>query len=331
MLEEMQPKDKVAVALKGNDANAIKTETKSIKTQVVYRLLDGVWEDFENALLIDKLAFYKIFYRQLNSNGELLLEIEFDKDGSELTKTTNTYNDAGSVSLSSIYNEGMFIEKTEYTYDDKNRLIKESKEFDEGYPLSSTYLYDEENRVIEKRIEDSDGELQKRETFLYATNWKDKVVKHVIYDEENKVSVVEENEWEERKGQVKAKKFIVTDVFLDNYRRTEFFDPRTREDHIAMATFDGKEKVLEYVKTLFDEKDRELVEESVSLNDSDNFKVFYSYDELDRVILQEQKQADILMSKINRRFGEHGLADLIAVHSYSRGNYVDVFEYEFHS
>ena len=46
MLEEMQPKDKVDVALKGNDANAIKTETKSIKTQVVYRLLDGVWEDF---------------------------------------------------------------------------------------------------------------------------------------------------------------------------------------------------------------------------------------------------------------------------------------------
>jgi hypothetical protein len=307
-----------------------KVEAAAIKIQNVYRLQNGEWTDFENGEVVDKADFYKIFHREMLSNGEQVCEIEYDKDGNELQKTANTYDENGNVILHELFTEGVLVEKTEIVYDEKQNVIKETREFDEGFPLTTFFKYDEEGRVIEKRVDDVDGELQKKETFAYHPIWKDKIVKHVLLDEEDQITIEEDNEWEERSGEVKAKRFVVRDISMGKYRRTEFFDPRTREDKIAIATFNEKEKVQEYVKIIFDEKDRELEEHSVSVNDSDNFIVYYTYDALDRVIVQEQHQGDKVVSKINRRFGNEGLVELIGIRSFTRGSYVDAFEYEFH-
>ncbi|CAN5436563.1 hypothetical protein BH09BAC5_BH09BAC5_05990 [soil metagenome] len=306
-----------------------KKEIAPIKVQVVYRKNNGEWDEFEEVEAIDKEGFYKIFHREMKKEGELISEIEYDEKGNELQKTQNTYNENGNVISHELFTDGALVEKTIFVYDEKGNVVKETREFDEGFPLDTIFKYDDENRVIEKRVDDSDGELQKRETFVYHPVWKDKVVLHEVFDEEDELSLKEENEWEERDGEAKAKKFIVNDYPLQKFSRTEFFDPRSREDNIAMATFNKKEKVTEYVKVIFDEKDREKEEHSISVNDSDNFIVYYTHDDLDRVIVQEQQQADKVKSKINRRFAEHGLVELIAVRSFTRGMYVDVFEYEF--
>lgn len=305
-------------------------EIAPVKKQVVYRLSNGEFDDFAEAETIDREEFYKIFHREMDKDSQLIFEVEYDEDGTEIHKTINTLDDKGKVICHEIFNEGISAEKITYERDEKGNVVKETREFDEGFPLTTFFKYNEDGKVIELRVDDSDGELQKRETFVYHPVWKDKVVLHEVYDEEEKITLKEENEWEERDGEVKARKFTVNDYSLQRYRRTEFFDPRKREDNIAMATFNDKEKVIEYVKIIFDEKDRELEEHSISVNDSDNFIVYYTYDEFDRVILQEQHQRDKIISKINRRFGENGLAELIGIRSFSRGMYVDLFEYEFH-
>ena len=307
-----------------------KKEIAPVKKQVVYRLSNGEFDDFAEVETIEKDSFHKIFHREMKKDGQLIFETEYDADGNEIQKTVNTFDDKDRVAVHELFTEGNLAEKTIYERDEKGNVIKETREFDEGFPLATFFTYDDEGRVTEMRVDDSDGELQKREIFKYHPTWKDKIVLHEVYDEEDKISMREENEWEEREGEVKARKFIVNDFSLDRYRRTEFFDPRVREDRIVMATFNNKDKVTEYVKIIFDENDRELEEHSVSVNDSDNFIVYYTYDDLDRVIKQEQHQQDKIISKINRRFGENGLAELIGIRSFSRGMYVDLFEYEFH-
>ncbi|MDQ3111818.1 MAG: hypothetical protein M3R17_18170 [Bacteroidota bacterium] len=307
-----------------------KKEIPPVKKQLVYRLPNGEFDDFADVETIDKTDFHKVFHREMLKDGQLIFEVEYDAGGNEVQKTQNTFDEAGKAILHELFTEGTLAEKTVYERDAKGNVVKETREFEEGFPLTTIFKYDEEGRVIELRVDDSDGELQKRETFLYHSTWKDKVVLHEVFDEEDEISLKEENEWEEREGEVKAGKFTVNDYSLDRYRRTEFFNPRTREDNIAMATFNNKDKVTEYVKILFDEKDRELEEHSISVNDSDNFIVYYTYDDRDRVTRQEQHQQDKIMSKINRRFGESGLAELIGIRSFSRGMYVDYFEYEFH-
>ena len=314
--EEVQPEKKE------------KPELKQFVKQHVYRLSNGEWDDFAEVEVIDKSGFHKVFQRELTKDGEMISEVEMDEDGNEIQKTQNKFNEAGKIIYHELFNEGQLVEKIHSEYDEKNRLVKETREFDEGFPLSTVFSYDDEDRLIEKRIDDSDGELQKRETYEYHSTWKDKIVKHVVFDEEDKISVEEEIEWEEREGEIKQKKVSVKDHSMNSFRRTEFFDPKVREDKIAYAVYNEREKVVEYVKVFFDDKGRELEEHSVSVNDSDNFKVYYTYDDFDRVIKQEQHQQDKIISKVNRRFGESGYAELIAVRSFSRGMYVDYFEYE---
>lgn len=308
-----------------------KPEPPPVKVQLIFRMPNGEWDDFEEQEELSKDNFYKMIHRELLKDGSLLTEMEYDEEGTELQKTVNVYNDKGYISSHELYNEGILAEKTVYEYDEKNRLSKETRQFEEGFPLTTHFTYDDQDRVIEKRVDDDEGELQKKEKFVYHPEWKDKVVKHETFDEEGKLSTEEETEWEERNGEIKAKKLIVRDHSFDTYRRTEFFDAKKRDDNIAYATFNEKDKVLEYVKVTYDEEGRESEEQSVSVNESDNFKVIYTYDEYDRPVEQEQQQADKIISKINRRFNEQGSVQLIAVRSFSRGMYVDLFEYEYHS
>ena len=69
-----------------------KTETVKIKTQIVYRLMNGEWADFEEVEIVDKASFYKIFHREMLPTGDLVCEIEFDKDGNEIQKSIKISN-----------------------------------------------------------------------------------------------------------------------------------------------------------------------------------------------------------------------------------------------
>jgi hypothetical protein len=318
--EEQQPK-----------AKPEKPVPPPVRREVKYRFPNGEWADVEDKETIDKSLFFKMIERELTKDGELISESEYDEDGTELARTVNVYNEDGKIVSHELYNEGMLAEKVGYKYDEQGRVSEETREFEEGFPLTTFFTYDSENRVIEKRVDDSEGELQKKETFAYHPTWKDKVIRHVTSDEEGNLSMEEETEWEERNGEIKPKRLLIIDHSFGTKRRTEFFDPRTREDHIAYATYNEREKVIEYVKVLYDEEGREIEEHSVSVNESDNFKVYYEYDEYDRVVAQEQHQADKIISKINRRFNAAGLAELVAVRSFGRGMYVDLVEYEYHS
>ncbi|MBI3512121.1 MAG: hypothetical protein HY064_15795 [Bacteroidetes bacterium] len=301
----------------------------SIKVQEVYRMINGEWDEYSEKEILDKEGFFKVFHREFTSNGDLICEIQFDAQGNEVQKTQNALDEKGNIISHELFNEGQLAEKITFEYDDKGRVVKEQHEFEEGFPLTTHFIYDAEGRVIEKRADDNEGELQKKETFAYHPAWKDKIVKHEVFDEEGEKTLEEINEWEERDGEVKAKQMTVNDVAFHSYKRSEFYDPKTREDHIGFATFNEKDKVIEYVKVIFDEEGREAEEHSHSINDSDNFKVFYTYDEFDRVVKQEQHQEDKIISKITRRFNKSGHAELVAVRSFNRGVYVDWFEFEY--
>ncbi|HEU4716909.1 MAG TPA: hypothetical protein VFU15_03720 [Bacteroidia bacterium] len=309
-----------------------KKELAKIQVQKIYRLLNGEWDDFaELSGPPQRLDdFYLVFERHLTPEGEIMLETELDMEGGEIQKTVNTFNEKGKLVQQELYNEGVLAEKTIYEYDEKDRVVKETREFEEGFPLTAYFKYDDKDRVIEKRVDDSEGELQKRETYTYDETYSDKIATHNVYDEEDNLSLEESFEWMEKDGEVKASKQTVKDHSLNSFRRTEFFDPKEREDNIGYATFNEREKVVEYVKVVFDEKGREAEEHSFSVNDSDNFKVYYTYDDEDRVVMQEQKQEDKIISKIHRRFNTEGHAEIISVRSFSRGIYVDYYEYKYY-
>lgn len=308
-----------------------KKETPQPKTQKVYRHYNGTWDDIESEENPDTSAWKLTYDREFTKAGELVYEIEYDVAGNEVQKQLNTYNDKEKIVRHELHNEGQLVETIEFTYDEAGRLATEYREFEEGYPLRTTYTYDDEGRVIEKRVEDADGEPEKRETFAYHDEWKDKVVKHEVYDEEDTLTTEEETEYEQRDGEVKVKSQKMTDHTINQVRKTVYYDAKNREDNIAYVTYNEKDKALELFKIVYDDKGRESEERSESVLPSENFEVLYEYDENDRVIHQEHRQGDRILSKHNRRFMEHGLPSFHGFRSASRGMHVDFFEYTFFS
>lgn len=299
------------------------------KTQKIYRLNNGTWDDIESEETPDTSTWKLTYDREFTKAGELVYEMEYDVAGTEIQKQLNTYNDKEKIVKHELYNEGQLVETIVFEYDEKGNLASEYREFEEGYPLLTTYTYDDENRVIEKKVEDTDGEPEKRETFEYHEEWKDKVVRHELYDEEDNLTTIEETEYELRDGEVKTKSQKITDNVVNTVRRTVFYDAKNREDNIAYVTYNEKDKALELFKIVYDENGREIEERSESVLPSENFEVYYTYDEEDRVIHQEHRQGDRILSKHNRRFNEKSLPSFHGFRSANRGMYVDYIEYTY--
>jgi YD repeat-containing protein len=306
-----------------------KPEPPAINKLQVYRLMNGEWDDFAEAETIEVNDFYLMLEKEFLADGTIVTEAEFDSDGTEMQRTVNTFNETNKLVLHELHSDGILAEKITCEYDEKGRLIKEVREFEDGFPLATHFTYNEDDQIIGKRTDDNDGELQKEENFEYHPVWKDKIVRHTTKDEEGVMTMEEMTEWEERDGEIKTKELLVKDHSFDTTRKTVFFNPKEREDGIAYATYNERDKVIEYVKVSFDEEGREAQEQSISVNESDNFIVYYTYDEYGRVSTQEQHQQDKIISKINRRFNAQGSAEIVAVRSFSRGMYVDLFKYEY--
>lgn len=299
------------------------------KTQKVFRSYNGSWDDIESEENPETSAWKLTYDREFTKDGELVYEMEYDVSGNEIQKQINTYNDKEKIVRHELYNEGELVETIAFEYDENGNLVSEYREFEEGYPLKTLYVYDEQHRIIEKKVEDSDGEQEKRETFTYHEEWKDKVIKHEMFDEEDTLTTVEETEYEQREGEVKTKQQIVTDHTINLVRKTVFFDAKNREDNIAYVTYNEKEKALELFKVIYDENGREAEERSESVLPSENFEVYYTYDDEGRVTHQEHRQGDRILSKHNRRFNEKSLPSFHGFRSANRGMYVDYIEYTY--
>ena len=308
--------------------NAAKVRVQP-KTQKVYRDYNGNWDDIEEVDMPDTSSYVLTYDREFTGAGELVFEVEYDQHDEEVQKQVNTYNDQGKITRHELHNEGQLVETIVFDYDANGNLFSEYREFEEGYPLKTIYTYDGENRMVEKRVEDSDGELEKRETFAYHAEWKDKVVKHESFDEEDELTLEEITENEIRNVEVKTKEQTIKDHTINIERRTVFYDPKEREDHISYATYNEKGKVVELFKIVFDEKGREIEEHSESIVGSENFQVYYTYDDEDRVIHQEHRQADRILSKHNRKFNEKSLPSFHSFRSHNRGMHIDFFEYTY--
>lgn len=308
---------------------AAKKDKVQPKTQKVYRLYNGSWDDIEEVEEPDTTTYKLTYDREFTKAGELVYEIELDVTGNEVQKQVNTYNDREKITKHELYNEGQLVETIIFEYNEDGTLQSEYREFEEGYPLRTLYTYDDEKRVIEKRVEDADGELEKRETFEYHEEWKDKVVKHDSYDEEDELTTEEINEYELREGEVRTKQQTVIDHTINIKRRTVFYDAKSREDNIGYVIYNEKDKAVELFKVIFDDKGRETEERSESVNASENFEVYYTYDDDDRVIHQEHRQGDRILSKHNRRFNEKNLPSFHGFRSANRGMHVDFIEYTY--
>ncbi|MFN8209025.1 MAG: hypothetical protein U0T82_16695 [Bacteroidales bacterium] len=131
---------------------------------------------------------------KLDSKGNILETVKLDKSGTQLEKTTFTFNEKNQLLKEESYNKANFEERLSYNYDSDNNLVEiwHEKAGGEKY-LKNTYAYRPDGRISEEKWRSSpaaefsykkyayDGKGQLKSTDSFFASYKYRVLSKFTY------------------------------------------------------------------------------------------------------------------------------------------------------
>ncbi len=171
--------------------------------------------------------------------------VEFDNKNNPIKEET--------ISHSEDYSEKKFI-----TYDEKGRILEEKTEYQEGWLSVKKFERDSEKRCLKVVVYDEDDEIEEFNEYYY--NEKGDIVSQVEKDENDKQKskiintfndegiLIMKEEYLDSKKPEKIHRYYYNDVGNLN----------------ALQTVNAKERVLDWVKVLFDEQNRPIEQNTMS-------------------------------------------------------------------
>jgi hypothetical protein len=313
-------------------------ETPKRKPARLHRIYRAPGLDFDpeqNIAELDRAEFFLVNELTYTPDGKLISEKEFDDQGNVLQEVKNEYNEKGELIHHELFSDGVQAENITYQYNEKGKVVEERQNFDEGFPVIRRFVYDEQDRLIELISEDDEGELSEREVYTYSTDFPDKIVKLVKYDEDNKPAHEEESVYEsetDEDGKVtpRLKQITARDLVYDTLRRTDYYDAQNREDQIAQVSYNRAGKTTEVIYIVYDESGNVIEERIESVNAAENIEFYYVRDEHGRILEEVRRQKDKILLKINRRFSVENYVELFSFRSAVSGVYLQFSEFEFY-
>jgi hypothetical protein len=308
---------------------------KPARIHRIYRAPGLDFDPEQNIDELDRTEFYLVNELTYTVDGKLISEKEFDDSGTVLQEVKNEYNDKGELIHHELFSDGVQAENTTYQYNEKGKVIEERQNFEEGFPVVRRFVYDEQDRLIELISEDDEGELSEREVYTYSTEFPDKIVKLVKYDEDNKPAHEEESIYEAETDEAgnttpNLKEITARDLVFDTLRRTVYYDAQNREDQIAQVSYNRSGKTTEVIYIVYDEGGNVIEERIESVNAAENIEFYYVRDEHGRILEEVRRQKDKILLKINRRFNTENYVELFSFRSAVSGVYLQFSEFEFY-
>lgn len=212
-----------------------------------------------------------------NVNQEILSHINYDDFGSIETKIEFEFDEKGNcIKETNFYDEESVSETIINTYNENNKLTKSVTEYGDGsISIKSVVPANGNNeQIIETR--DEDGVLESREVNIYDN---DLLLKHLIYDEDNKLVRESVNEFNENQNIVKR---IEID-YLEKQELLTTFEYNEKNNLIKFQKATQKGNIVEKLFLSYDEQDR-VIEQKYS--DGVIFK--YIYDDVNKSRIEER-------------------------------------------
>jgi len=241
---------------------------KKIKSITLFKndyLLDDVQSEELN------LKGYKYSETKYDTQGNVLAEIKYSQDDEIMEKVVNRYDENGHL-IEEIYymDENEIAERRSFDRDENSKIFKEYKHYLDESKDTIEYKYDTQGLLIEKVTYDVDGDIERKDTYLYSNA---KPIEHKSYDEEGNLvfeklltyddsgQVVESVEWdEERDERIKL---------VENYD-----DMGNKKETLR---YNDQDQLVEKMTYVADEQGRlaKLIEETLYTNSTTNIE----YDE----------------------------------------------------
>ncbi|OFX62492.1 MAG: hypothetical protein A2046_02400 [Bacteroidetes bacterium GWA2_30_7] len=238
-----------------------------------------------------------------NENQDIILHINFDDFGNIETKIEFEFDEnKNCIKEINYYDEESVSESITNIYNENNKIVKSVTEYADGSTSIKTVAVNsaQSEQIIETH--DEDGLLEAKEVNFYKDGL---LVKHLIYDEDNKLVNEVMNEFDEKQNLIKR-------VEKNYFEKTEFS---------TNFEYNEKQNLVKYQKTTA----KGIVVE----------KLLISYDEHYRIIQQKYSDGitykyifdDENKTKTEERYDQQGFLRLQIVSDISDGETIQFEDY----
>lgn len=297
---------------------------KSIKTETIFKI-NTVIENINSEEL--NLKENKYSYKEINKEGNITLEINYDAFGAVAEKIVRTFDDNSNLIEEIYYDEGEEIaERKTYERADDGALKFEYTHYLDGSADTLSYQYDNEKNIVSKVLKDDEDYVESTEKFEYKNN---KLVKKEVFDENNNLTEKETYEYDENGNVIeyfnqdndKYNEFRIVNKYDEAGSRTKSLKYNSRKQLIQKSTFSVDEK--NRVTKIIEEDPKGVT------------TTYLKYDNKSNVIFQEEFNANNeINSRVERKFDEDSnileSKGFIDMHSMGiNQNYILKYKYEF--
>jgi hypothetical protein len=163
--------------------NKLKGKVKSI-TEMKYPVI----ENFGKLVKKNEKAIETHFIK-LNNNGNILIEIGYDKDSLILYSYSNDYNERHQRTEHKQFDKDGNVEwVTKYTYNDNGKLIVDSSFYNGvNFSYMHNYEYDEDGNLTEKNEYNSNGNFSSK--YIYVYNLKKQLIEEKGYNSQREQNI----------------------------------------------------------------------------------------------------------------------------------------------
>jgi YD repeat-containing protein len=267
--------------------------SKIIKSEKIFRA--PFHKENEDEPMLSEKALQS--YNEYDPQGNLLLEISYDPEGSITEKNEYAWDAAGRLIRSVIYgDDGEILEKTEIHRDGKGNPVQEFIHYLDGSVDKVEYRY--ENELLKEKIQhNEDDEQESRETYDYEDG---RIVLLERYDEEDRLVYQAKNTFEN--GVIRESR-IWSSVEGETYTLVTLFNKEGRR--LEECRYDEKEKMIE--RNLYEEDDKGRVIKVVE--EDRNRKNTTELEYNDKDLLVYQVETDVhgqVVSEVHREYDSEG-------------------------
>lgn len=243
-------------------------------------------------------------YREYDEYGNKIKEISYSAEEEIVEEKHFTYDEKNHlIEEKSHYAEDEVTQVIRYEYDAENRKTKSHKSYGETGDEDTTYYsYDTSGNLIEERTENSEGELEHKETWRFDGS---KLIENEVFDSEGKKIEYSRFSYSEK------------DALSEEIRYNTDADQELKiiYDHIVFGKFpdttvyNAAGKIMQRTRHTFDEKEQ-LVQEVTETVDLfvKKFTSRYTYDDKgNRIEYSIVDKNENLISKIVYKHNEFNL------------------------
>lgn len=145
----------------------------------------------------------KYSYTEFDKNGNVILEVRYNKNGGIEEKYVNNFNELGQLIEEIIYlSDDEIAQHKTFEYNENGNVVKAHKHYQDESKDTISYRYDE-GRLVEKITADSEDEMEAKEELKYDGSRLmsrkvyeyDELVLDESYDYDEAGNLIEQTKW----------------------------------------------------------------------------------------------------------------------------------------